>query len=129
MWSNYLRTEYQNDFEKFELYASTYNLVGRLGYSTAEEAWADNPIVVGSDDPEDYMVLRDGIPCTVGIGSDRYAGKVAKVLSPKRIEVNGPGGGFWSLRDDGRWRPKGSGKRTGFFLILGVAEDYRDPSF
>lgn len=73
----------------------------------------------------------EGMPCTIGIGSDRYAAEVVKVLSPKRILI-GRGGGKteeWSLRKDNRWRPKGCDERSGYSLALGHAEDYRDPSF
>lgn len=69
----------------------------------------------------------EGMPCTVGIGSDSYGHKVAKVLSPKRIQLDD--GWVWSKRKDGRWRPKGSGKNSGYSLTLGIARDYRDPSF
>ncbi len=77
----------------------------------------------------------EGMDCTINIGSDRYAAKVVKVLSPKRIEItqnrfSDPGKGeVWSKRNDGRWRPAGSARRDGFSLTLGEAVDYRDPSY
>jgi hypothetical protein len=75
------------------------------------------------------------MPCTIGIGSDRYAACVSAVFSAKNIgisRITAHGIGHeekWSLRKDGHWRPKGSGKNCGYYLVLGVAENYRDPSF
>lgn len=69
-----------------------------------------------------------GMPCTVGIGSDRYGHKVVKVVSATRIVLD-DGMSSWSRRKDGRWRPAGCGRNSGYYLRLGVAEDYRDPSF
>jgi hypothetical protein len=53
MWSGPLQDEY-TDFEEFETYDEMYNLSGRLGFDSAEEAWEANPVVKGSTDPNDY---------------------------------------------------------------------------
>lgn len=72
----------------------------------------------------------ENMPATIGIGSDRYAAKVAKVVSPKRIIIERNGRQeVWSLRKDGRWRPQGAGANSGYYLVLGKAETYMDPSF
>lgn len=93
----------------------------------------------GEDIMREQITPTDGMPCTMGIGSDRYAMYVAKVLSPKRIIVlhekapYAPDADYsksvWSLRKDGNWRPAGTGANGGYYLILGRAESYRDPSF
>jgi hypothetical protein len=77
----------------------------------------------------------DGMPCTICVGTDRYAAHVVKRLSPKRISVvynydkTDDDATVWSLRKDNRWRPKGASRRSGMRLVLDVAEDYLDPSF
>jgi len=53
MWKARLRSNYEN-FEEFKMYAETFNLHDRLGYATPEEAWADNPMVQGSTNPDEY---------------------------------------------------------------------------
>lgn len=59
MWSGPLRDEY-TDFEEFEAYDEMYNLSGRLGFDSAEEAWEANPVVKGSTDPNDYGLESEG---------------------------------------------------------------------
>lgn len=89
-----------------------------------------------------------GQPCTIGIGSDRYAATVSWVSwSGRRIRIVrcdsalNPDGSCsyetnfnnpeeeWSLRKDGRFLPKGATKRSGYYLILGKRDSYLDPSF
>jgi hypothetical protein len=36
---------------------------------------------------------------------------------------------FWTLRKDGRWIVKGHPLRNSTALLVGVKDDYRDPSF
>lgn len=83
--------------------------------------------------------IFEGMPCTISIGSDRYAAKVIELLSPRRIRVveeyalerdpNAPGM-VWSLRKNGKWRPKGELiVAGGHRLTLGTAVTYLDPSF
>lgn len=69
-----------------------------------------------------------GIGATYCIGSDRYAYKVVRV-TPATVTVVRRGGSteeVFTRRKDGRYVRKGS--RVGY-LYIGVAEDYRDPSF
>lgn len=74
-----------------------------------------------------------GMPATIHIGSDSYAARVVSVASPTRIFIaesrDDEKGSMWSKRKDGRWRPKGAGRNSGYSLGLGYAKDYRDPSF
>lgn len=71
-----------------------------------------------------------GMPATQASGSDTYAGKVAEVSpSGHRLTVEFPRGDrkAFTRRLDGRYRLAGS---TGYgTLTLGLARDYRDPSF
>lgn len=75
--------------------------------------------------------VTPGMPATIGIGSDRYAGKVTKVTpSGHQITVEYRDGGstltFTRSPKTGRY---GIGVRSGYYLTVGIAEDYRDPSF
>lgn len=71
-----------------------------------------------------------GTPGTYSIGSDRYAGTVVGVFSNGReiwLEVDRLGVLKFTYRPtDGAYRERG--QRCGR-LSLGVAEDYRDPSY
>jgi len=74
-----------------------------------------------------------GMPATYCIGSDCYAGSIVDVSPSGRIVGYSDKGskkvqGF-SLRKNGRWYPIGCAIGQGGSLRLGVAEDYRDPSF
>lgn len=64
--------------------------------------------------------------CTVGIGSDRYAGAVVKATkSLKTLEVE-----FATGSTTFRWSPSKGRYVSGCYrLTLGVAETYRDPCF
>jgi hypothetical protein len=84
------------------------------------------------------IVPTAGMPCTINVGSDSYAAQVVRIMSPKKIrvaygyvleKVPESDGEEWSLRKDGRWRPKGTSFNSGYSLSLGVAVDHRDPSF
>jgi hypothetical protein len=81
----------------------------------------------------DRLIPTDNMPCTICIGGDRYAARVVKVLSSKRILIKEMlkkyDGEEWSQRKDGEWRPKGCNRNSGYYLSLGVAEERRDPSF
>ncbi len=75
-----------------------------------------------------------GMPVTVGIGGDRYAGEVTSISpSGKTIMVRGmkfmlkPFPKGYTGPETHRW--KTAGKRSGYYLILGIAENYLDPSF
>ena len=48
-----------DDFDDFEWYSDVYCLATRLGYESAEAAWADNPMVQGSVIPEDFRVVTE----------------------------------------------------------------------
>jgi hypothetical protein len=74
-----------------------------------------------------------GMPCTYGIGSDTYAGKVLAVSkSGHRVTVNiGDGDVRVFTRRTRHGLVTGyvpAGRPCGY-LTLGVARDYRDPSF
>lgn len=73
--------------------------------------------------------VKKGLPCTIGVGSDRYAHSVEGVSkNGKRIMTSD--GMVWSKRKNGRFVPVGSKiYGSGYGLRLGIAEDYRDPSF
>lgn len=87
-------------------------------------------IVTGHDGHGNRMEveLKKGTPCTVGVGSDRYADEVVGV-SPSGRHVELKKNGVWSKRKNGRYYPVGSGPRSGYGVSFGHAEDYRDPSF
>lgn len=62
-----------------------------------------------------------GMPCTVRVGSDLYAGKVEHV-TPAGQKIVARGESFFKKAD-------GSYQRRSKRLILGYAEDYMDPHF
>ena len=87
-----------------------------------------------------------GMPCTVSIGSDRYAGVVAGVSPSKKtimVEYHDGGAalkfmwkpyktqeyrnGKYKTVTQYRWKTKG--QRSGYGLYLGKAENYQDPSY
>lgn len=55
-WQGRLKEFYTN-FEEFENYCNTFGIAERLGYSSPEEAWEDNPICQGSIEPSDLRVV------------------------------------------------------------------------
>jgi len=54
-WQGRLRANY-GSFGEFGAYAEIYNLHGRLGFETPEEAWEANPMVQGSTEPSDFAL-------------------------------------------------------------------------
>lgn len=52
-WQGRLQDQYEC-WDDFASCAEIYNLHKRLGYSTPQEAWDDNPVVQGSTNPSDY---------------------------------------------------------------------------
>lgn len=56
MWTNKLQDDYVN-FDEFKAYSDIYNLAGRLGFATVEEAWKKNPLIQGSTDPRDFKIV------------------------------------------------------------------------
>ena len=58
-WRKRLRASYDNSFDAWKVYATTYGLAQKLGYATSdgiERAWSENPLIEGSTDPSDYRV-------------------------------------------------------------------------
>jgi hypothetical protein len=51
-WQCRLRRNYTN-FEEFKSYCEIYNIHGRLGFATPEEAWKSNKQIRGSVVPSD----------------------------------------------------------------------------
>ncbi|HEX7413528.1 MAG TPA: hypothetical protein VF411_05735 [Bacteroidia bacterium] len=47
-----------NSFEEFETYSGIYNLVQRLKFQTAKQAWQENPMIQGSTIPTDFCVVK-----------------------------------------------------------------------
>lgn len=66
-----------------------------------------------------------GMPCTVCIGSDRYASSIVSVSASGKSLVLESGEKV-RLKKNGAYRTTG---RVGFRVWIGVAENYRDPSF
>jgi len=52
-----LRRNYSS-FEEFQIYAETYSLHSRLGFTPARSAWTANPMIEGSVVPSDYRRVR-----------------------------------------------------------------------
>lgn len=54
-----LQQRYDGDLEQLKTYNGIYGVLGRLGlgHMTLEEAWALNPLTVGSVHPEDLQVV------------------------------------------------------------------------
>ena len=80
-----------------------------------------------------------GLPATVLAWTDRYGGSITKVWkmrSKQFILIDTPSGLFNFRKDGEKWRhvhlePMTNRWHlsTSYGLILGVADDYRDPSF
>ena len=47
------------DFDEFNCYAEAYGLHFKLGYTTPQAAWDDNPLVEGSTTPADYRKVKE----------------------------------------------------------------------
>jgi len=54
-WQCRLRKNYI-DYEEFKQYDNIYGLIHRLGFSTSKKAWAKNPIIEGSINPDDFRL-------------------------------------------------------------------------
>lgn len=74
-----------------------------------------------------------GTPCTIVFGSDNYPAKVEMVSQDlKTIWVSEPEGEMteYTLRKNGVYYERGQKMGGGcFYLRIGVARSYRDPSF
>jgi len=60
MWQSTLHENYDGDFGQWLVYSDMHGLAGRLGFTTAEEAWKANPTVQGSTDPTDFKIVPEG---------------------------------------------------------------------
>jgi len=60
MWQSTLHENYDDDFGQWLEYSDMHNLARILGFNTAEEAWQANPMVQGSNDPQDLKVVLEG---------------------------------------------------------------------
>jgi len=56
-WRDRLRKVYSS-LEEFVAYDELYGLAERLGFKSAELAWAANPLVEGSVEPSDYRRVK-----------------------------------------------------------------------
>ncbi len=87
-----------------------------------------------NEDKEVYTLSapKVGTPATYGIGSDCYGYEVVSVsksgrkITLKRAGSDGSHTVEATLRKDGRFRPVGADHGT---YTIGVAHEYRDPSF
>jgi hypothetical protein len=52
-WRARLRSNY-NLREDWLRWSETYNLAERLGYTSADQAWDENPVIEGSVNPTDF---------------------------------------------------------------------------
>jgi len=48
--------ENYSDLDEFKGWSETYNLAGRLGFDSAEEAWEANPLIQHSVNPSDFRI-------------------------------------------------------------------------
>jgi len=77
-----------------------------------------------------------GDPATYCIGSDRYAMRVYAVATKNKVAVQDLNNGVpmgvpvtYTRRKNGRFVQEGHTMRGSGSLTIGIAEDYRDPSF
>lgn len=80
------------------------------------------------------VIPEVGMPCTVIYYSDRSAGYVAEIPSPKTIVVQQDGlyhgRKVYTLRSNGKWIQKGTtSKDWGTICHLGYRSDYYDPEY
>ena len=68
-----------------------------------------------------------GMPMTVCMWSDRVVYTITEVKSPTRFIVEGCTA--VTLRKNGQWRFEGETMRGGAGVMVGMADEYRDPSF
>lgn len=72
------------------------------------------------------LELCVGLPCTISVGSDRYAGTIKRITSTTIIAEMSPYEEVTFRAVRGAWRAR---QRSHRMLAVGVAESYRDPSF
>ncbi len=58
-WKDRLQNVYDGDRDQWDSYDRIYNLAGRLGFESSEEAWEANPIICGGSNPADYGLLSE----------------------------------------------------------------------
>jgi len=56
-WKARVRKVYYS-LEELIGYDETFNIAERLGYSSCESLWKENPVIGGSVNPEDFCVMR-----------------------------------------------------------------------
>ena len=78
-WQGSLQENYDNNFEQFQSYDEVYNLAQRLGFNSAEEAWAANPMIQGGTDPADFSVVGSDV-------SGDVAEAKSEVVSPDTVD-------------------------------------------
>lgn len=107
-------------------------LLKHLTTNTEEVTWANAYRLLIEQQPAIRKHAVSVRLATFNIGSDKYAEEVESVETyqsgAKRGEVKAitTTGGRYTLRKDGRLRPEGCESGS---LVIGVATDYRDPSF
>jgi hypothetical protein len=57
MWKDRVRKVYAS-LEELKSYDEVYSIAKRLGYSSAETLWEENPVIGGSANPSDAHVVR-----------------------------------------------------------------------
>jgi hypothetical protein len=108
-------------------------LLNHLTTNTEEVTWANAHRLLIEHQPEIRKHAVSVRLATYYIGSDSYAKEVESVefyqSGARRGEVKAittKKGYRFTLRKDGRLRPEGGESGS---LVIGVARDYRDPSF
>ena len=95
-WRDRLRNVYNGDIEQFRAYDDIYGIAARLGYSSAEEAWRDNPMVGGSVNPVDFGLASDSDSAFVAC---KFCGKQVPEKTAHRHEDGWVGDGCcWDER-------------------------------
>jgi len=67
VWKDHLQDVYK-DFEEWKSYSEMFGLCERLGYESDEEAWEANPLIQGSEQPEEFKVVKSQVK-----GGDDYS--------------------------------------------------------
>jgi len=60
-WRDRLHKVYSS-YEEFVAYCDVYNIHNRCGFATPEAAWAADPLVQGSTNPDDLQRVRERRP-------------------------------------------------------------------
>ena len=76
-WQGKLQDNYDGDIEQFKKYDEIYNIAGRLGFDSAEEAWEENPTINVGTDPSELKVIE---------GEEKVEGAKATPEIKKRLE-------------------------------------------